>query len=189
MGGYTPVVEDGVLYNSGNPRKDYAFEAIQIPREAGAKPGVIWSVDGRAAYRRQGGAPFYTASPLYADGLVYQVDMDGHLVVIDTREKKQAYERWMDGYNWNNRYLYGYCSSPALAGKNIYLMDGAGYATILKPGADGTVVANNMLENITGLQWVGNAPCGQEVFYAGMYVEGRRLFLHGDEYLYCIEEE
>jgi hypothetical protein len=95
----------------------------------------------------------------------------------------------MDGYNWNNRYLYGYCSSPTLAGKNIYLMDGAGYMTILKPGADGTVAGNNMLENITGLQWIGNAPCGQEAFYAGMYFDGKRLFLHGDEYLYCIEEK
>ena len=59
----------------------------------------------------------------------------------------------------------GYCASPTLAGKNIYLMDCVGYITLLKPGADGTVVGNNILQNITSLP--ASAPCKQEVFYAG----------------------
>jgi hypothetical protein len=30
-------------------------------------------------------------------------------------------------------------------------------------------------------------PGKQEVFYAGVYFDGKRMFVHGDKYLYCIE--
>jgi hypothetical protein len=66
-------------------------------------------------------------------------------------------------------------------------MDTVGYITLLKPGADGTEVGHNLLQNITSLP--SSAPCKQEVFYAGMYFDGKRMFVHGDEYLYCIEEK
>jgi hypothetical protein len=67
------------------------------------------------------------------------------------------------------------------------MVDGAGYATILKHGPEGTILANNILENNTNLP--GSGPCRQEVFNAPMYFSGKKLFLHGDEYLYCIEEK
>jgi hypothetical protein len=184
-----PVVENGVLYNSCHLLgwTDWPFEAIALPKQSGGKHQLIWSLDAKTVYGPANDNPFQIASPLFVDGLVYQVDGYGHLAVIDTKEKKLAYQRWMDGYNWNNRYLYGYCASPTLAGKHIYLLDGAGYMTILKPGAEGTIAGNCVLENVTNLP--GNGPCRLEVFYAGMYFEGKRLFLHGDEYLYCIEEK
>jgi outer membrane protein assembly factor BamB len=188
FGCYVPVVEDGVLYNSvGRSNGDHFVEAIQLPQKPGGRGNRIWLLDGKTLYGPLGEAPFQTASPLYVDGLLYQVDMYGHLAVIDTQKKELAFQRWMDGYNWNNRFLYGYCASPTLAGKNVYLLDDAGYMTILKPGAEGTIIGQNVLENQTNLP--GNGPCRQEVFYAGMFFHGKQLFLHGDEYLYCIEEK
>jgi len=53
--------------------------------------------------------------------------------------------------------------------------------TVLKPGIDGTVLGNHILENV-----INNR---QEIFFGGMYFEGKRIFVHGDEYLYCIEQK
>jgi outer membrane protein assembly factor BamB len=184
-GCYVPVVEDNVLYNPCTRRHEWAFEAIAVPGKAGAN----WKLTAKALYGPlvSTTAFFYNASPLYVDGLIYQVDMSGILVVVDTRERKPVYRHWMDGYNYNDRRLYGYCASPTLAGNNIYLLDQVGYATILQPGAEGTVLGNNALQNISNLP--GSAPCKQEVFYAGMYFDDKKMFLHGNEYLYCIEEK
>ena len=194
-GGYStwecdiPIVEDGVLYNPSNRRGDYSFEAIAIPKQDGETHKVIWQLDAKTLYGPIGNffGGDYTASPLYVNGLIYQVDSTGNLVVINTWEKKRVYQRYMNGYNVNSYRLYGYCASPTLAGNNIYLMDCVGYITLLKPGADGKVIGNNMLQNVTGLP--SSAPGHQEVFYTGMYFDGKRMFLHGDEYLYCIEEK
>ncbi len=193
FGPYLPVVEDGVLYNSISRKRE--FQAVSIPSKTGDKPKVLWSLDKAAIYGPLINTidPFYIASPLYVSGLLYQVLPSGYLVVIDTREKKPAYLRWMDGYNFNDHSLFGYCASPTLAGKNIYLLDDVGYMTILKPDAEGTVVGNNILQNLSNsaLRAGGqfSAPGRQEVFNAGMYFDGNRIFLHGDEYLYCIGEK
>ena len=188
-GCFMPVVEDGVLYSPCNRRGDWSFEALGIPKKPGAKPGVIWKLDAKTLYGLLVGSTgfFYIASPLYVDGLLYQVEMSGILVVVDTRARKRDYLHWMDGYNFNDRSLYGFCASPTLAGKNIYLMDSVGYMTILKPGPEFAAMGSNFLQNITSLP--ANAPGKQEVFYAGMFFDGKRMFLHGDEYLYCIEEK
>jgi outer membrane protein assembly factor BamB len=187
FGAYLPIVEEGVLFNScTHPGAE--FQAIAIPKKAGDKPTLLWKLDKAALYGSwvHNMIFFYVASPLYVDGLVYQVGTAGYLAVVDTREKKRVYQRWMDGYNFSDRMHYGYCASPTLAGKNIYLLDEVGYMTVLKPGAEGTVVGNNILQNLTALP--GSAG-RYEVFNAGMYFDGNRIFLHGDEYLYCIAEK
>jgi len=74
-----------------------------------------------------------------------------------------------------------------LAGKNIYLMSCVGGVTILKPGSDCIAVGQNTIQNIASLP--DSAPCGQEVFYSGLWFDGKQMFIHGDEYLYCIEEK
>ncbi len=191
-GVYVPVVENGVLYSSCNRRRQYEFEAMEIPidpRAIGEQQGANWKLDARTLYGSLVDTTlfFYVASPLYVDGFVYQVDMTGIMVAIDTRKRKRAYLRWMDGYNYNARNLYGYCASPALAGEYIYLLDGVGYTTILKPGPEGTVVGNNMLQNLSNQR--GSAPCNQEGFYAGMFFHGKRVFVHSDNYLYCIRKD
>jgi hypothetical protein len=187
-GAYVPVVEDGVLYNPCSGRRAWWFEAIAIAGKAGAKASTLWRLDADTLYGPLVGSTsfFYIASPLHVDGLLYQIEMSGLLLVIDTRKRELACRRWMDGYNYNDRNLYGYCASPTLAERRIYLMDGAGCVTILDPGAAGAVVGRNMLQNLTNLP--ASAPGRQEVFYASMYFDGRRMFVHGDEYLYCIAD-
>lgn len=186
FGCFVPVVESNVLYSSSNRRHQYWFEAFAVPLKG--KSEKNWRLGARALY---GGlvdstAFFYVASPLYVDGLIYQIEMSGILLAIDTRARKRVYCRQLDGYNFQNRMLYGYCASPTLAGKNIYLLDGAGHMTILKPGAEGTVVGKNTLQNLSNMKY--SAPGRQECFYAGMFFEGRRMFVHSDNYMYCIEK-
>ena len=188
MGEYTPIVNEGVLYSSCNRRPVYEFEAIELPKKDGDKHKLLWKLAPATLYGLPGDLfASIIASPLYVEGLIYQVTTTGKLVVIDTKERKVVYRRMMDGYNINGYKVYGYTASPTLAGKNIYLLDGVGYMTIIKPGVEGTIVGTDILQNISSK--ANSALCHQEGFYTGMYFDGKRMFLHGDEYLYCIEEK
>ena len=136
---------------------------------------------------RQVGAVFTVASPLYADGIVYSVEMGGGLAAVDTRAGKGLFQTYLDGYNRYNRYLYGVAASPTLAGKHIYITDDAGYTHILQPGPQFRELKGNVLENIH-LSGLGGNPCKQECFYTSPVFEGRCMYLRGEEYLYCIRE-
>ena len=136
---------------------------------------------------RQPGGIFMVASPLYVDGVVYSVEMGGGLAAVDTLAKKALYRQYLDGYNRYNRYLYGVAASPALAGKNIYITDDAGYTHIIQPGPQFKELGRNILENIH-LSGLGGNPCKQESFYTSPCFEGKAMYLRGEEYLYCIRE-
>ena len=136
---------------------------------------------------RQVGAVFTVASPLYVDGIVYSVEMGGGLVAVDTRAGRGLFRTYLDGYNRYHRYLYGVAASPTLAGKHIYITDDAGYTHILQPGPQFRELKSSVLENIH-LSSQGGNPCKQECFYTSPFFEGTRLYLRGEEYLYCIRE-
>jgi hypothetical protein len=136
---------------------------------------------------RVDGPIFMVASPLYVNGVVYSIEMGGGLAAVDIANKKALYRQYLDGYTRFNRFLYGQAASPALAGKNIYITDNAGYTQIIEPGAELKVLYRNAIENIH-LSSQGGNPAKQECFYTGAFFEGSRMYLRGEEYLYCIGE-
>lgn len=75
-----------------------------------------------------------------------------------------------------------------LAGGRIYITDDAGCTHILQPGAKLKELRRNILENIH-LSSHGRNPCKQESFYTSPWFEGRRMYLRGEEYLYCIRQD
>src|SRR5206468_131565 len=112
----------------------------------------------------------------------------GGFMAVDVRANKLLYRCFLDGYNRFHRNLFGYCASPTYAGKHIYIVDDAGFTHVIEPGAQFKEAARNVLENIyTGGK--GGNPCGQESFYTSPVFEGKRLYLRGEQYLYCIEEK
>ncbi len=59
---------------------------------------------------------------------------------------------------------------------------------MLRPGPRLDERARNVIENIH-LSGLGGNPCKQESFYSSPYFDGKRMYLRGEEYLYCIGTE
>ncbi|MFI5381459.1 MAG: PQQ-binding-like beta-propeller repeat protein [Tepidisphaerales bacterium] len=191
----TPIVENGVMYNPcrWHGFKDpVSFTGVKLPAsvDAGAKTQTVLDLDGRQATmpQRTDGPIFMVASPLYVDGVVYSIEMGGGLAAVDTVAKKALYRQFLDGYNRFNRYLYGVAASPTLAGRNIYIIDDAGYTHIIEPGPQLRELHRNVIENIH-VSGLGGNPCRQECFYTSPAFEGKCMYLRGEEYLYCIGRE
>ncbi len=167
-----------------------SFISVKLPASttAGVKAETVWAPDGKDVSMTMRGPIFAIASPLYVDGIVYAIEMSGGLTAVDIVGRKSLYRQWLDGYNRYNRYLYGVTASPALGGKNIYIIDDAGYTHIIQPGPQFKEIGKNILENIHFSGQGGN-PCHQESFYTSPYFDGTTMLLRGEEYLYCIEEK
>jgi outer membrane protein assembly factor BamB len=189
----TPIVENGVIFNPfrfRGWRETASFISVKLPASttAGVKVQTLWAPDGKDVSMTMRGPIFAIASPLYVDGIVYAIEMSGGLTAVDTVGRKSLYRQWLDGYNRYNRYLYGVTASPALGGRNIYIIDDAGYTHIIQPGPQFKEIGKNILENLHFTGQGGN-PCHQESFYTSPYFDGTTLLLRGEEYLYYIEEE
>jgi hypothetical protein len=191
-GVFTPIVENDIMYNPCHWhgfKNLLSFIAVKLPASAGqgAKAETLFDLDGKGVTMptRQDGPLFTVASPLYVDGIVYTIEMGGGLAAVDTVGRKANYRLFLDGYNRFNRYMYGVAASPTLAGRNIYIVDDAGYTHIIPPGPQFKELGHNILENIH-LSTLGNNPCKQESFCTSPCFEGKAMYLRGEEYLYCI---
>ena len=191
FGEETPIVENGVVYipdrMKGWGNDNVAFTALELPSAAtdNAKIRELFQLNWQRDHVPLRGISFWVASPLYVDGLVYAEDMSGGLMAVDVEARKSVYRRWLDWYARYDRYLYGAVASPTLGGKNIYLVDNAGYTIILKPGPTYQELGRNVIENISPSSISGN-PCKQEAFYSSPVFVGDTIYLRGEEYLYAI---
>src|SRR5204862_2662671 len=95
-------------------------------------------------------APFdrgFVASPLFVDGLVYQLTQGGGLLVNDANTGALAYRKVLPlkprAHYWD---WAGAAASPTLAGKHIYLMDNQGMTLVIEPGRQYKEVARNLIE-------------------------------------------
>ena len=76
-------------------------------------------------------------SPLVHDDLIYVVSDNGVASCLSAKDGEQI---------WKKRIGGDYSASPLLAGGNIYFGSHDGKVTVLKPGVDGEVIAENQLE-------------------------------------------
>ena len=194
-GEMTPIVEGNLLINScqwEGHGKPVSFRAVRLDRaDKNGKCEVAVRVgEGDASVPVRGHSPavFTVASPLYVEGIVYTVEMGGGLTAVDMASGKGLFHRWLDGYDRYNRFLYGCCASPTLAGTYVYVIDDAGYTHVLRPGRTFRELARNVIENVH-LAGRGGNPCKQESFYSSPWFEGRSMYLRGEQYLYCIRRK
>jgi outer membrane protein assembly factor BamB len=137
--------------------------------------------------------------PLYHDGLLYILETCGRLVVYDTQKTTVKDSLVYANYppfefkNPFHRHTYG-CgvgASPALAGKYIYLMDSAGCTIVIEPGREYKQVAKNTIDfNLPGWEpghYEGNPR--HEVTLSTPIFEGNRIYIRGEQFLYCIGEK
>jgi outer membrane protein assembly factor BamB len=186
----TPVVENGIVYNSSRFRgwdEMSSVNAVKLPSGEKGSATVVWDPPGKDLTTPARGTNYTVASPLFLDGILYGVDMTGGITAVDVQGQRGLYRRWLDGYNRYNRFLYGVAASPTFAGKIIYVVDDAGYTHLIQPGPQFKEIGRNVLENIF-VGGVTSNPCRQEAFFTAPYFEGKAMFLRGEEYLYRIEE-
>ena len=189
----TPVVDQGIIYNSARWRGWDGIPgiiAVKLPPSAADNGAaqVLWDPVGKDVGMPLRGTDYIIASPLLRDGILYGVDMTGGMIAVDVQSQKGLYQRWLDGYNRFNRYVYGVTASPTSAGKYIYIVDDAGYTHLIQPGPQFKEIGKNVVENLH-FSGLGGNPCHQESFYTSLYVGGTRMYLRGEDFLYCIEEK
>jgi hypothetical protein len=134
----------------------------------------------------------YLASPLYHEGLVYCVNGDGVLSVVDVGKEEVVYQKcldidWMLGYSIGPA-RGGCCASPTLAGKYIYLFGNQGTCLVIRPGRRYEEVAKNRIEQIGDLE---GSPCRGRLEHTLTcpVFEGKRLYYRAMDRLYCIGAE
>ncbi len=125
---------------------------------------------------------YYSASPLYHEGLIYCVGDLGVLTVLDAEKGEIVYRKMLDADVFQ-AHRGGMGSSPTLAGKFIYLFGDQGTTLVIEPGRTYKQIARNRVE------FSASAGRGQEIVEACPVFEGKRLYFRGSENLYCIEEK
>jgi outer membrane protein assembly factor BamB len=188
----TPVIAGGFVYQVTNAGKlpNLAYSKMKLPAtpqdlQLKLESGPALAPDGHIAYQRAGVA----ASPLVYDGLFYGIDVMGTLSVVDTATGQLVYKKCLglDLEIGSRIHPMGIAyASPILAGKYIYAFGLHGTTVVFEPGRQYKEVARNKLEHLTGIgQWFEKP----EGFAACPAVEGNRLYLRGEEFLYCIGED
>jgi hypothetical protein len=134
------------------------------------------------------------AAPLYHDGLVYAISSWGRLAVADPGKAELLYVKKLpfDFKNPQHRKTFG-CgigASPALGGKYIYMIDSAGCVIVMEPGREYKQVAKNNIDEIVPQQWEPSHNMGahHEQTEATLIFDGNRIYIRGEQYLYCIAD-
>ena len=154
-----PIVHEEVVYCMSG-YKGYSLLAIPITGKGDVTDSVLWKV--------MRGTP-YIPSPLLYDGLLYFTQSNQNLMTcVDIKDGSQVIEKdRLPG-------LGGIYSSPVGAAGRIYMTDRKGTVLVLKRGDKTKVLATNQLD---------------DDFHASPALAGKKLFLRGMRFLYCLEEE
>jgi outer membrane protein assembly factor BamB len=186
----TPVVEGNTIYAwVGYPRNNKGqFSAFKVPAAtetakltAAHTFKMDWADNELPVDEKKN--PFdrgFVASPLFVDGLIYQVTQGGGLLVNEAATGKLAYRKVLPlkprTHYWD---WAGLSTSPTLAGKYIYLMDNQGTTLVIEPGKEYKEVVRNVIEESKdGKEQVQNV--STPVF------EGSKMYYRTPGYLYCI---
>ena len=130
--------------------------------------------------------PWHMASPLIYEGLAYCINNAGVLSVIDIEKMEVVYEKQLDLDHFQSAHEgagRGVAASPAMAGGRIYLVGNTGSTLVIKPGRTYEQLAKNKIECVVGRYWAQR----HERFVANPTFDGKRMFLRGERFLYCLE--
>ena len=105
------------------------------------------------------------SSPLCDGNLFLQVHGSGLVTCYDARQGKLLWEAWLDSAFW---------ASPALVGNTVYL-----------PGDDGKTYIFELGREFT----LAGTPDVGEPIYATPAFADSRIYIRGDEHLFCIGKE
>jgi outer membrane protein assembly factor BamB len=123
-------------------------------------------------------------SPLVHNGLCYAIDEYGVLYCVDLKTGKTLY-RQETGFDELHSYNHiGVAASPTLIGKNIAVLDNQGSCLVFEPGPVFKQVAMNRIETMLPRDWP--MPPQEVIANGPPVVDGDRIYLRGEQHLYCI---
>jgi outer membrane protein assembly factor BamB len=191
----TPIVEgDTIFAHGGYPKfndKTKGLKAFKIPASTDNGKLTVayelkeqWADDELVVDKQKN--PFdrgYVASPLYVDGLIYQITQGGGLLVNDAATGALVYRKVLPLKPRTHYWDWAGCSaSPTLAGKFIYLMDNQGTTLVIQPGREYREVAHNYIaESANGKE--------QAQLNSTPIFEGTRMYYRTPGHLFCIGEK
>jgi len=160
----SPVVTGGVACFVGGS----VVVAVRLPDKVAdeAKPKELWYADAEGEF---------FSSPVVHDGLLYTMSNDGVLFIIEVKEGEIVFEDRLGNIpSASTPETANIYPSMAVAGGHVFVSNDAGTTLVLKPGRGYSEVAKNTLEEGAG---------GSHVF------QGKRIYVRGGEFLYCIGEK
>jgi hypothetical protein len=146
--------------------------AISLPEGMNRKPDGGW-IDRMTA-----------GSPLVFSGLAYNTDIYGLFCVIDLKAQRMSYRRQTELHGLFHYNALPVAASPALVGKHIVVQDNQGTALVLESGRKYRVRSKNRIATEIDRWWP--IPGQETVAYTPPVADGKRLYLRGERYLYCI---
>ncbi len=191
----TPIVEgDTIFARVGYPKNNnesIGFKAFKIPAatDAGKLTPAYefktdWADDELPVDKKTN--PFdrgFVASPLYVDGLIYQLTQGGGLMVHDAATGALVYRKVLPLKPRTHYWDWAGCgASPTLAGKNIYIMDNQGTTLVIQPGREYKELSINFIEELRDGK-------EQSQNLASPVFQGQRLYYRTPAFLYCIGEK
>jgi outer membrane protein assembly factor BamB len=126
-------------------------------------------------------------SPLIHDGLVYQSDIYQWFYVSELKSGKMLYRKEMELEGLTHYNAVAVAASPTLVGKHVLVCDNQGTTLVLQPGPKYKVVARNRIATQLDRPWP--IPAQETIGYAPPITDGKRLYLRGESYLYCVGKE
>lgn len=184
-----PAILDNVIYLPWHGITGLIVADFTEVEGAAWKPRVrVISVD--CVSRRPNGEwldRWTPCSPVIFDGMCYNVDQYGVFYAVGLKSGKTLYRQELGFDEMHTYNAIGVGASPVLGGKRIYAMDNQGMCVVLEPGPTYKPVAVNRIETIIQRNWPVNP---QETLANGPPVfDGKRLYIRGEQYLYCIGEK
>lgn len=124
------------------------------------------------------------ASPLVVGKYAYSIDMYSQLCVYDLETKSVVHHRELELNGFTHYNALAVAASPTLIGEHLVILDNQGTALMMTTGAEPKVVRRNVIA--TQLDRTLPLPAQEILSYAPPIVDGDRIYLRGERYLYCI---
>ena len=125
-------------------------------------------------------------SPLIHEAIGYGIDQYGVFYALDLKTDKPLYRRDCGFDELHHYNAIGVAASATLGGKYIYVLDNQGTCVVLEPGRQFKQVAVNRIETILPRDWP--IPPQEILSNAAPAFDGKRIYLRGEKYLYCVGE-
>jgi outer membrane protein assembly factor BamB len=151
------------------------IKRLALPEEMSRGPGGKW-IDRWTA-----------GSPLVWDGIIYEVDIYQTLYTVDLKSGKMLYRQELPLRGFMHYNSVPVAASPTLVGKHILIADNQGTTLVLEPGPTYKLVATNRIDTQLDRAWP--IPAQETLMYSPPIADGKRLYLRGEAYLYCVGEK
>ena len=126
-------------------------------------------------------------SPLIWQGTYYNVDQYGVFYAVDLAAGKTLYKQDLGFDELHHYNAIGVGASATLGGKYLFALDNQGTCVVLEPGPVFKQVAVNRIQTVLQRDWP--IPPQEILANAAPVFEGNRMYLRGEQYLYCISPD